>query len=88
MILLSSTLIDECQENIHQEKHIEINDVKGGKLLRLGNSASYNKVGYLTNKIKAYHAKGMAIFEFDENEKEISFQVTSELGKETITINR
>ena len=78
----------EGNSNIHQEKNIEITEVKGGKLLRLGNSASYNKVGYLTNKIKTYHAKGMAIFEFDENSKEISFLVTSELGKENITITK
>ena len=79
---------NEGNSNIHQEKNIEISDVKGGKLIRLGNSASYNKVGYLESKIKTYHAKGMAIFEFDENSKEISFQVTSELGQENITINR
>ena len=79
---------NEGNSNIHQEKNIEISDVKGGKLLRLGNSASYNKVGYLESKIKTYHAKGMAIFEFDENSKEITFQVTSELGQENITINR
>jgi beta-galactosidase len=79
---------EEGNANIHQEKNIEITDVRGGKLLRLGNSASYNKVGYLTNKIKTYHAKGMAIFEFDENSKEISFLVNSELGEEKITITR
>jgi len=79
---------DEGIANIHQEKNIEITDVKGGKLLRFGNSASYNKVGYLTNKIKTYHAKGMAIFEFDEHSKEISFLVTSELGEERIKINK
>ena len=79
---------NEGNSNIHQEKNIEISNVKGGKLLRLGNSASYNKVGYLTNKIKTYHAKGMGIFEFDEQSKEISFLITSELGQETITIKR
>ena len=79
---------DEGNSNIHQEKNIEISDVKGGKLLRFGNSASYNKDGYLKNKIKTYHAKGMAIFEFDENSKEISFLVNSELGKERIKINK
>ena len=79
---------DEGNSNIHQEKNIEISDVKGGKLLRLGNSASYNKVGYLTNKIKTYHAKGMAIFEFDDNSNEISFLITSELGEERIVINK
>lgn len=79
---------EEGNRNVHQEKNIEISDVKGGKLLRLGNSASYNKVGYLTNKIKTYHAKGMGIFEFDEDSKEIIFSITSELGQETITIKR
>ena len=79
---------EEGIANIHEEKNIEITDVKGGKLLRFGNSASYNKVGYLTNKIKTYHAKGMAIFEFDENSQEISFLVTSELGEERITITK
>lgn len=72
----------------HSEDTIEINNVKGGKLLRLGNAASYNKVGYLTNKIKTYHAKGMAIFEYEENSNAITFDITTELGKETITINR
>ena len=72
----------------HQEKNIEITDVEGGQLLRLGNAASYNKVGYLTNKISTYHARGMAIFEFDENSNQIQFDIQSELGKETITIKR
>ena len=79
---------EEGNANIHQEKNIEISEVKGGKLLRLGNSASYNKVGYLESKIQTYHAKGMAIFEYDEGSKEISFLVTSELGEERIKINR
>lgn len=79
---------NEGNSNIHEEKNIEINEVKGGKLLRLGNSASYNKVGYLNNKIKTYHARGMAIFEFDENSKEINFLVNSELGQEKIIIKR
>ena len=79
---------EEGNANIHQEKNIEISDVKGGKLLRLGNSASYNKVGYLESKIKTYHAKGMAIFEYDEGSKEISFLVTSELGEERIVIKK
>ena len=70
----------------HKEKTIEINNVKGGKLLRLGNAASYNKVGYLTNKTPTYHARAMAIFEYDENSQDISFEVTSELGKEVIKI--
>ena len=70
----------------HKEKTIEINNVKGGKLLRLGNAASYNKIGYLTNKTSTYHAKAMAIFEYEENSQEISFEITSELGKEVIKI--
>ena len=72
----------------HKEYNVEINNVKGGKLIRLGNAASYNKVGYLTNKIKTYHSKGMAIFEYDENNDQITFEITSELGKEIITLHR
>ena len=79
---------EEGNTNIHDEKNIEISDVKGGKLLRFGNAASYNKDGYLNNKIKTYHAKGMAIFEFDNESKEISFLTKSELGEELITIER
>ena len=79
---------DEGIRNPHQEKTIEISQVKGGKLLRLGNSASYNKVGYLENEITTYHSRGLAIFEFDDNSKEIAFQVNSELGQEKIVINR
>ena len=79
---------EEGNSNIHQEKSIEISEVKGGKLLRLGNSASYNKVGYLESKIQTYHAKGMAIFEYDEGSTEISFLVTSEFGEERIVIKK
>ena len=32
--------------------------------------------------------KAMAIFEYDENSQGISFEVTSELGKEVTNINR
>ena len=46
----------------HKEYNVEINNVKGAKLIRLGNAASYNKLGYLTNKTPTYHARGMAIF--------------------------
>ncbi len=72
----------------HKEKNIEINNVKGGKLLRLGNAASYNKVGYLTNKTPTYHARAMAIFEYDNDSQGITFELTSELGKEIIKIDR
>ena len=72
----------------HKEYNVEISNVIGGKLIRLGNSASYNKVGYLTNNIKTYHSKGMAIFEYDDNSKEISFTIRSELGEENITIKK
>ena len=72
----------------HKEYHIEINNVKGGKLIRLGNAASYNKIGYLTNKIPTYHSRGMAIFEYDGNSNQITFDLTSELGKETISLSR
>ena len=77
---------DEGNSNVHDEKHLEINDVKGAKLIRFGNAASYNKVGYLENKIETYHAKAMAIFLIDETAKKISFKVTSELGEEKIVI--
>ena len=72
----------------HKEYHIEINNVKGGKLIRLGNAASYNKIGYLTNKIPTYHSRGMAIFEYDRNSNQITFDLTSELGKEAINLRR
>ena len=72
----------------HKEKTIEIVNVKGGKLLRLGNAASYNKIGYLTNKTSTYHAKAMAIFEYDEDSEYITFEINSELGQEFIKINR
>lgn len=72
----------------HKEYNIEISNVKGGKFLRLGNAASYNKIGYLTNKTPTYHSRAMAIFEHDENSDQITFDITSELGKETITLRR
>ena len=72
----------------HKEYHLEINNVKGGKLIRLGNAASYNKIGYLTNKILTYHSRGMAIFEYDGNSNQITFDLTSELGKEAINLRR
>ena len=72
----------------HKEKTIEINNVQGGKLLRLGNAASYNKIGYLTNKTPTYHARAMAIFEYDEDSQGLTFEVNSELGQEFIKINR
>ena len=72
----------------HKEKTIEIVNVKGGKLLRLGNADSYNKIGYLTNKTSTYHAKAMAIFEYDEDSEYITFEINSELGQEFIKINR
>ena len=70
----------------HKEKNIEINNVKGAKLIRLGNAASYNKIGYLTNKTPTYHARAMAIFEYDKGSQDITFEVTTELGKEVIKI--
>ena len=79
---------DEGIVSPHRKHTIEINDVKGGKLIRLGNAASYNKIGYLTNKTPTYHEKAMAIFEYDEDSQDITFEVTSELGKEIIKINR
>ena len=72
----------------HKEYKIEISNVKGGKFLRLGNAASYNKIGYLSNKTPTYHARAMAIFEYDENSDQITFDITSELGKETISLRR
>ena len=79
---------DEGIVKPHEEKTIEINNVKGGRLLRLGHAASYNKLGYLTDKTPTYHGRAMAIFEYDEDSQKIVFDVTGELGKETITINR
>lgn len=72
----------------HIEKELEISDVKGGKLIRFGNAASYNKVGYLENRINTYHSRCLAIFEFEDNSKEISFKAISDLGQEEIKINR
>ena len=72
----------------HKEYNIEISNVKGGKFLRLGNAASYNKIGYLSNKTPTYHARAMAIFEYDENSDQITFDIISELGKETISLRR
>lgn len=72
----------------HLEKNIEINKVRGAKLIRFGNAASYNKIGYLTNKTPTYHARAMAIFELDEDSKGYSFEITSELGTEIIKIKR
>ena len=72
----------------HKEYNIEISNIKGGKFLRLGNAASYNKIGYLTNKTPTYHSRAMAIFEYDENSDQITFDITSELGKETISLRR
>ena len=72
----------------HKEYNIEISNVKGGKFLRLGNAASYNKIGYLSNKTPTYHARAMVIFEYDENSDQITFDITSELGKETISLRR
>ena len=71
----------------HKEHIIEINNVKGAKLIRLGNAASYNKIGYLTNKTHTYHARAMAIFEYDKDSQDVSFEINSELGKEVIEIN-
>ena len=79
---------DEGIISPHQEHNIEINNVKGGKLLRLGNAASYNKIGYLTNKTPTYHGRAMAIFAYDENSQGITFEANSELGVETISIAR
>ena len=72
----------------HKEYNVEISNVKGGKFLRLGNAASYNKIGYLSNKTPTYHTRAMAIFEYDENSDQITFDITSELGKETISLRR
>ena len=72
----------------HLEKNIEINKVRGARLIRFGNAASYNKIGYLTNKTPTYHARAMAIFELDEDSKGYSFEITSELGTEIIKIKR
>ena len=70
----------------HKETEIVIENVKGAKLLRFGSPASYNKIGYLTNRIKTYHGMSMAIFEYID--KEFSFDIISEIEKKKISIHK
>ena len=72
--------------NPHFEQTLEITKVEGGKLLRFGNAASYNKESYLSNKTKTYRSKAMAIFEFEEGKNEISFTVITPKEERVITL--
>ena len=70
----------------HKETEIEITNVKGAKLLRFGNAASYNKIGYMSNRVTTYHGMSMAIFEYIDNE--FSFDINSSIERKTIKIER
>ena len=70
----------------HKETEIEIINVKGAKLLRFGNAASYNKIGYMSNRVTTYHGMSMAIFEYIDNE--FSFDINSSIETKTIKIER
>ena len=70
----------------HHETDIEITNVKGATLLRFGSPNSYNKIGYMSNKVNTYHGMSMAIFEYIE--KEFSFEVKSSIENKVITIKR
>ena len=70
----------------HKETEIEITNVKGAKLLRFGNAASYNKIGYMSNRVTTYHGMSMAIFEYIDNE--FSFDINSSIETKTIKIER
>lgn len=70
----------------HHETEILIDHIKGAKLLRFGNAASYNKTAYLTNRTKTYHGMSMAIFEYVD--KEFSFDIISEIENKTIKIKK
>ena len=70
----------------HKETELVIENVKGAKLLRFGSAAAYNKIGYMTNRIKTYHGMSMAIFEYVD--KEFSFDIISEIERKSITIKR
>lgn len=62
------------------KSEIEIKDVKGGKLLRVGHGNSYNAEGYLGNKTLTYQGEALAIFEV-EDPATFSFQASSDFGE-------
>ena len=59
---------------------LEIDNVKGGKLLRFANGNPYNAEGYLTNKSLTYQGEALAIFEV-EDEKAFDFTAKSKYGE-------
>jgi beta-galactosidase len=56
---------------------LTIEDVKGGKLLGLGNGSPFHPESYLSNKATAYMGEALAIFKVDDI-KEFDFRLKSD----------